>query len=77
MNFLSWLLFNLFGQPYLRLLNKLGIRNDVLVCIRQDETWCWPDHLGERTSGQCVRCGAPIYYEKQNEVFQQKICHRC
>jgi len=75
---ISWFVFNLFGQPmwYLRLLNRLGIRKDSMTCIRQDETWCWPDHLGEQTAGLCSKCNSPIYFEKQNWVFY-KVCTRC
>lgn len=59
-----------------RLLNRLRIRKDTMICMRQEDTWCWPSHLGRRTNGECERCHAPIYFEKQNEVFR-KICNRC
>ena len=59
-----------------RFLNRIGWRKDTLVCMRQDETWCWPAHLGQRIAGECEQCTAPIYYEKQNKPFR-KICHRC
>ena len=59
-----------------RLLNRLKIRKDILLCVRQEDTWCWPDHLGARTSGECFQCGAAIFFEKQNELFR-KVCNQC
>jgi hypothetical protein len=62
---------------FYRLLNRLGLRDDALICMCQEDTFCWPDHLGERTAGKCSLCGRPIYYEKQNGYFGRKICNRC
>jgi hypothetical protein len=59
-----------------RLLNRLGLRKDTILCMRQANTWQWPPHLGEKTAGNCDACNAPIYYEKQNAPFR-KICHVC
>ena len=57
-------------------MNWLGLRKDTLLCMRQEDTWRWPDHLGEKTEGICERCKAPIYFEKQNKCFY-KICQKC
>ena len=57
-------------------MNYLGFRKDTLLCMRQEDTWQWPDHLGTRTEGFCEKCHAPIYFEKQNKPFY-KICNRC
>jgi hypothetical protein len=59
-----------------RLLNRVGWRKDTIVCMHQDDTWCWPEHLGAQTKGACSQCGGPIYFEKQNSVFR-KVCNRC
>jgi hypothetical protein len=61
---------------FYRLLNRLGLRQDTIVCMCQEDTWCWPPHLGVRTEGQCASCVLPIYYERQNKPFR-KICNRC
>lgn len=61
---------------WLRWANWLGIRKDKMACMRQEDTWCWPDHLGERTEGECTQCGAKIFFEKQNASFT-KVCNRC
>ena len=49
----------------------------VLVCMHQDDTWCWPAHLGEKTAGKCSNCGEPIWYEVQNGWVERKVCNRC
>lgn len=59
-----------------RLLNRLGLAHDVLLCMRQEHTFVWPPHLGEKTAGKCANCYAPIFYEKQNAPFR-KICNVC
>ena len=59
-----------------RFMNCLGLRRDTLLCMRQEDTWQWPDHLGKRTEGLCKKCNALIYFEKQNWPFY-KICNRC
>lgn len=61
---------------FIRLLNRLGLRKDNIACIRQVDTWHWPNHLGKRTEGKCANCDAPIYYEQQNEPFR-KVCQHC
>ena len=61
---------------FARLLNRLGLRDDEMVCIRQENTWRWGSHLGKRTAGECDKCGAPIYFEKQNKPFR-KVCNHC
>ncbi len=61
----------------LKLLNRLGIRRDKLICMRQENTYFWSANLGERTPGFCCECNAPIYFEKQNWVFKRKMCHVC
>ena len=48
-----------------------------LICICQEDTFRWPSHLGEKIEGVCGKCGRPIYYEKQNGRFANKICNRC
>jgi hypothetical protein len=48
----------------------------VLICVRQEETWTWPEYLGEKTAGVCSICEAPIFFEKQNAAFK-KICSHC
>ena len=48
----------------------------ILVCMRQINTWRWPDHLGRMTEGKCELCQTPIYFEEQNKRFY-KICHIC
>ena len=63
-------------MSWLRLMNWLGWRKDKIACMRQEETWRWPAHLGERTEGDCVTCGSKIFYEKQNAPFQ-KVCNHC
>jgi len=57
-------------------MNRLGLRKDILFCMRQEDTWNWPSHLGEKTAGKCSRCEAAVYYEKHNEPFV-KVCHVC
>ena len=64
------------GMRWIRFLNRIGWRNDPIICIRVEETWRWSSHLGERTEGKCSECDEPIYFEKQNGVFR-KICSRC
>ena len=60
-----------------KLLNYFGYRPvPTLICMRQVDTWRWPDHLGEKTEGKCIKCGVLIYFEEQNERFR-KICHIC
>lgn len=59
-----------------RLLNRIGLRKDTMVCMCKEDTWCWPAHLGKRTEGKCERCGVLIYFERQNKPFY-KICNRC
>ena len=60
-----------------RLLLWLGwVKPPTMVCMRQEETWCWPAHLGKKTEGTCADCGAPIYFEEQNAGFR-KICNHC
>lgn len=49
----------------------------VLICMRQVDTWRWTSNLGEKTSGECFKCKAPIFFEKQNTRFSKKICHVC
>ena len=61
----------------MRILNFLGLRKDELLCMRQADTWRWPDNLGRRTAGYCYKCHAPIFFEKQNRCFRKKICNRC
>jgi len=65
--------------PYFwrRLLNYWGWRRDTLVCMRQNNTYCWGADLGRMTAGKCDTCGAAIYFEQQNSVFKRKICHTC
>ena len=63
--------------PWLRFLNWIGWRNDVLHCIHKDDAWRWSSNLGKQTEGKCSRCDGPIYYEEQNGVFKTKICNRC
>lgn len=48
----------------------------LMICMRQDETWRWPPHLGAKTAGECIQCGTPIFYEAQNAKYR-KICNRC
>lgn len=48
-----------------------------LVCMRQEDTWRWQRHLGEKTEGVCSQCNAPIYFEIQNGNIENKICNRC
>lgn len=48
----------------------------VAICMRQANTWHWPDHLDEKTSGECSECQAPIFFEKKNGKYK-KICHIC
>jgi hypothetical protein len=55
----------------------MNAEKDTLVCIRQEDTFCWPDYLGKKTEGKCEECEAAIYFEEQNEVFRKKICNRC
>ncbi len=59
-----------------RLLNRLGLRTDEMVCMRQEETWRWPSYLGKKTEGICTICESPIYFEVQNKPFK-KICNHC
>lgn len=61
---------------WVRLLNRLGLRRDTMVCMRQEETWRWPPWLGAKTAGKCDQCSADIFFEKQNEPFR-KICTHC
>lgn len=61
---------------WVRLLNRLGLRRDTLVCIRREDTWRWTKNLGAKTEGECGVCGGPIYYERQNSPFR-KVCNRC
>lgn len=61
----------------LRILNRVGLRRDVLACMRQSDTWCWPRGLGKMTPGICDKCGHAVYFERQNRVFAFKICNRC
>lgn len=61
----------------IRILNILGIRKDVLICIRQDNTYVWTNRLGEKTSGNCCKCNELIFFEKQNQFYHTKICHIC
>lgn len=61
---------------FYRLLNRLGLRKDTIVCIRQADAYFWPKYLGNRTDGKCEQCKTPIYYEEQNKPFR-KICHAC
>jgi hypothetical protein len=61
---------------WIRLLNRLGIRSDQMLCMRQEDTWRWSSHLGKQTEGKCSKCDAPIYFEKQNQPFN-KVCNRC
>ena len=67
----------MFSLWWRRFLNRMGFRKDTLICMRQKDTWRWSDHLGEITSGHCMRCNAPIYFEKQNRFFEKKVCQRC
>lgn len=60
----------------MRLLNRWSLRKDTMLCMRQDETWVWGDHLGKKTPGTCAQCAAPIFYEVQNAPFH-KICNHC
>jgi len=60
----------------LRWLNWLGLRQDKMVCMHQEDAWCWPSHLGQITEGNCTQCGSLIYYEIQNKPFT-KVCNRC
>lgn len=48
-----------------------------LVCVRQADTWTWPDHLGAKTEGECADCGSPIFYEAQNAAINPKVCAQC
>jgi len=48
-----------------------------LICVREEDTWTWPEHLGEKTLGRCGQCNALIYYEKQNAHIKDKVCSRC
>jgi len=48
-----------------------------LICVRQADTWTWPDYLGEKTAGVCGRCGAGIFYERQNAGVETKVCSNC
>jgi hypothetical protein len=61
---------------WIRLLNWLKIREDTLICIRQEDTYCWPSHLGKQTEGVCSQCNQKIYFEKQNKSFK-KVCNHC
>ena len=61
---------------WIRLLNRLRLRSDEMLCMHQEDTWHWPSHLGKRTEGKCSKCGEPIYFEKQNKPFR-KVCNRC
>jgi hypothetical protein len=61
---------------FIRLLNRVGLRHDTLICMCQADTWCWTERLGKMTEGKCDKCGIPIYYEIQNKPFR-KICNRC
>lgn len=58
-------------------LNWIGWRKDTIVCMRQEDTWCWPEELGQRTEGKCDQCGSAIYFEQQNGSVYRKICTRC
>lgn len=60
----------------LRLLNRLHLRSDAMICMHRDDTHTWGGHLGERTEGECCLCHGPIYFEKQNAPFR-KVCNRC
>lgn len=60
----------------LKLLNRAKLRRDVLVCMRQEDTYRWPDSLGRKTPGECSVCGYAVYFEEQNSVFV-KVCNRC
>lgn len=64
------------GLSCIRLMNRLGLRKDVVVCMRKESTYVWGSDLGPRTEGKCVRCGETICFERQNGVFQ-KVCHVC
>lgn len=61
---------------FLRLLNRLGLRSDKMICMAQEDTWRWSDHLGKMTAGVCSECESPIYFEIQNKPFN-KVCNRC
>ena len=61
---------------FYRLLNRMGLRKDMMVCMCQEDTWQWPSHLGKKTVGECEKCHKPIYFEVQNKPFG-KICNRC
>ena len=62
---------------WIRFLNRLGLRKDTLTCIRQEFTYVWPSDLGKKTPGKCSNCESPIFFEKQNGVFKNKICDGC
>lgn len=65
------------GQPDICVFaSDFKIKEAVLVCVRQEDTWRWPEHLGEKTAGVCADCAAPIFFEKQNVEFR-KICFQC
>jgi len=59
-----------------RLLRREAKSPSILVCMRQADTWTWPDHLGARTAGECADCGTPIFYEAQNAKYR-KVCSVC
>ena len=59
-----------------RLLKRLGLWREPIVCISREDTYRWPAHLGKQTEGKCDFCGRDIYYEEQNACFR-KICNRC
>lgn len=69
--FMKWLK-RLFGKKEVPLTEKAR-----LVCMRQANTWCWPEHLGAKTEGVCSMCQVPIFFEAQNLKFKNKICHIC
>lgn len=56
---------------------KWWYRNATLVCMRQENTYIWGAHLGKKTPGVCQRCNAPIFFEEQNGIIGNKICHVC
>jgi hypothetical protein len=64
---------------WLGLLGRARYRKSqgTLICMRQADTWRWSKDLGEITPGVCERCGAPIFFEKQNGYIRHKICHVC
>ena len=48
-----------------------------LVCIRQADTWRWPEYLGKQTAGICSQCQAPIYFQERNAHIEPKVCGQC